>query len=183
MEFSVSRSSFITHSLNNIEEIYTIESKLGEGACGSVYLCKNKITSEMRAIKYIQKSKIRYPDRLKNEVSTLISCDHPNIIKIFEIFENKEYLYIVMELCNGGELFDYIVKNKKIQEAEAAMLFRQVILAINYLHNHHIVHRDIKPENLTFSDNKILKLIDFGIAKRVNPNETMTTRAGTVIDI
>ena len=110
-----------------------------------------------------------------------MSCDHPNIIKIFEVLEDRKSLYIVMETCNGGELFDYILNNKKIKEAEASMLFRQIMLAVNYLHNKNIVHRDLKPENLMFSDTKTLKLIDFGIAKSVETDQILTTRAGTVI--
>ena len=168
-------------STQKLDDKYTKQSKLGEGAFGSVYLSKHIITSELRAVKYIPKSSIKYPERLKTEVLTLMSCDHPNIIKIFEVLEDRKSLYIVMETCNGGELFDYILNNKKIKEAEASMLFRQIMLAVNYLHNKNIVHRDLKPENLMFSDTKTLKLIDFGIAKSVETDQILTTRAGTVI--
>lgn len=181
MEFSLTRGNFVTHSTQKIEERYTKQVKLGEGAYGSVYLSKHNVTSELRAIKYISKCNLKFPERLKNEVQTLMACDHPNIIKIFEVLEDRKQLYIVMEQCKGGELFDYILNNKKIPEAEAVMLFRQIMLSINYLHSNKIAHRDLKPENLMFSDSKTLKLIDFGIAKNVANQPNMTTRAGTVI--
>lgn len=181
MMLSITRGNFVTHSTKKLEDKYLKQTKLGEGAIGTVFLSKHKETNDTRAIKYIPKSSIKHPERLKNEVSTLVSCDHPHIIKIFEIIEDRKNLYLIMEQCKGGELFDYILNNKTIQEAEAAMLFRQIMLAINYLHSKNIVHRDLKPENLMFSDGKTLKLIDFGIAKALKPNETMTTRAGTVI--
>jgi serine/threonine protein kinase len=183
MEFNLSRSNFVIQSNSKLEDKYVKQSKLGEGAYGSVYLSQNKLTSEIRAIKHIYKPSLRYPDRLKKEVSTLMSCDHPHIIKIYEIIEDRKNLYIVMEQCKGGELFDYITKKNKINEKEASMLFRQVMLAVNYLHHNGICHRDLKPENLMFSDEKTLKLIDFGIAKQVELEDTMTTRAGTVVDI
>ncbi|OMJ77221.1 hypothetical protein SteCoe_23215 [Stentor coeruleus] len=179
MALSIARGNFVTYSAENLEDKYLKQAKLGEGAVGTVFLSKHKETNDIRAIKHIPKSSIKHPERLKNEVSTLISCDHPHIIKIFEIIEDHENLYLIMEHCKGGELFDYILNNKTIQEAEAAMFFRQIMLAINYLHNKNIVHRDLKPENLMFSDMKTLKLIDFGIAKALKTNETMSTRAGT----
>ena len=181
MVLALSRTNFITHSTHRLEEKYLKQSKLGEGAFGSVYLSMHKETSELRAIKYIPKSSIKHPDRLKNEVSTLMSCDHPHIIKLFEIIEDRKNLYIVMEQCKGGELFDYIISKKKIPESEAIVLFRQIMLSVAYLHSKNIAHRDLKPENLMFSDGSTLKLIDFGIAKSLKPDEMMSTRAGSVI--
>jgi serine/threonine protein kinase len=180
MVLSLSRANFIPQSTRRLEETYSKESKLGEGAFGSVFLSRHKETSELRAIKFIPKSSIKHPERLKNEVSTLMSCDHPHIIKLFEIIEDRKTLYLVMEQCKGGELFDYIISHKKIPEAESVALFRQIMLSVTYLHSKNIAHRDLKPENLMFSDRGTLKLIDFGIAKTLKPDEEMTTRAGSV---
>lgn len=177
---SLSRSNFILHSSGKLEDKYVSQSKIGEGAFGSVFSSVLRETSEPRAIKHIIKSSVKHPERLQAEISTLLSCDHPHIIKLYEIFEDRKNLFLVMEQCMGGELFDYILNNSKIAEAEASMLFRQIMLAVSYLHNKNIAHRDLKPENLMFSDIGTLKLIDFGIAKELKPEEEMKTRAGTV---
>jgi len=177
---SLSRSNFILHSSGKLEDKYTSQSKIGEGAFGSVFSSILNETSEPRAVKHILKSTIKYPERLQSEISTLLSCDHPHIIKLYEIFEDRKNLFLIMEQCTGGELFDYILNNSKIPEAESSVLFRQIMLAVNYLHSKNIAHRDLKPENLMFSDTTTLKLIDFGIAKQLNPEEEMKTRAGTV---
>jgi calcium-dependent protein kinase len=178
--FPLSRSNFILHTSEKPFQKYQNNSKLGEGSFGTVYSSHLKETFELRAIKHIDKSSMKHPERLQSEISTMLECDHPNIIKLFEIFEDKKNLYLVMEQCTGGELFDYIIKNTKIEEQEAAGLFRQVMLAVSYLHSKNIVHRDLKPENLMFSGPGNLKLIDFGIAKVLNDGEEMNTRAGTV---
>ena len=183
MEYSLSRSSFITNTIEKLEKNYLPESDLGEGQYGKVLLCKHKLTSELYAIKHIKKSAIKHPERLKNEVSILVSCDHPNIIKIFEIFDDRKNLYIVMEQCKGGDLLDYVLKSKKIPEAEAVGLFKQIMMALNYLHKNNIVHRDLKPENIMLTDTNQVKVIDFGISKIVKPDELMNSRAGTVMII
>lgn len=182
MENNFNRSSFIKRSKGRIEDKYVIEKKIGEGSYGNVFLCKKKLTSEKFAVKSILKKQMSLKT-LNSEINTLMLCDHPNIIKIFEIFEDKGTCHIVMENCKGGELFEYILEKKKIAESEAVLLFKQIMTAINYLHSNHIVHRDLKPENLMFSDDHFLKLIDFGIAKKVKNSETMTTRLGTVRNI
>ena len=178
----LSRCNFIIHTSGKLDQKYENHSKLGEGAFGSVFASVLKSTSELRAIKHIDKTSIKHPDRLQSEISTMLECDHPNIVKLFEIFEDKQNLYLVMEQCPGGELFDYIIQNSKVPENEASCLFKQIMMAVHYMHSKRIVHRDLKPENLMFSGPGVLKLIDFGIAKILQDDEEMTTRAGTVSD-
>lgn len=177
----LSRCNFIIHTSGKLDQKYENHSKLGEGAFGSVFASVLKSTSELRAIKHIDKSSIKHPERLESEISTMLECDHPNIVKLFEIFEDKQNLYLVMEQCPGGELFDYIIENSKVPEIEASRFFKQIMMAVHYLHSKKIVHRDLKPENLMFSGPGVLKLIDFGIAKILQEDQEMTTRAGTVI--
>ena len=98
--------------------------------------------------------------------------DHPHIIKIYEYFVDDEYVFIVTEVCSGGELFSRISESHGFPEKEAAILFQQILKALNYLHSKGIAHRDIKPENFLFTskDPSILeiKMIDFGLSKIVN---------------
>lgn len=94
--------------------------------------------------------------------------DHPNVIKLYEYFEDDNNVYLVTELCEGGELFDRIVKNEYFNEALAAKTFKMILMALNYCHSQNIVHRDLKPENFLYSTNEEssdLKIIDFGLSK------------------
>mmetsp|Transcript_16118 Transcript_16118/g.13654 ORF Transcript_16118/g.13654 Transcript_16118/m.13654 type:complete len:156 (-) Transcript_16118:463-930(-) len=109
--------------------------------------------------------------------------DHPNIIKLYEIYEDARYIYLVLELCSGGELFDRITNKGSFAEAEAIEAFQQIMHAINYCHSFNITHRDLKPENFLYlndDDESPIKVIDFGLSKRGNTTQdVMTTRAGT----
>ena len=108
-----------------------------------------------------------------------MSLDHPNIVRLFEVYDQKNYYVMVMELCEGGELFHRIV-NYKIAEEEAVSYAKQILSAIFYMHSKRIVHRDIKPENLLIEKKtKILKLIDFGISTKIREKEPLTQRLGT----
>jgi calcium-dependent protein kinase len=116
----------------------------------------------------------------------MIKLDHPNIIKLYEVYETEEYFYLIMELCSGGELFERIITNiengKPFTEEQAAMIFQQMMSAINYCHKNNIVHRDLKPENLLYLDqsqNSPIKVIDFGMSKICDPNDIMFERVGT----
>jgi calcium-dependent protein kinase len=121
-----------------------------------------------------------------SEIEILIKLDHPNIIKLYEIFENEKYIYLIMELCIGGELFNKIIEKTEngeiFNEREAANYFRQIILAISYCHNKKIAHRDLKPENillLSNEKNSPIKLIDFGMSKFYKEKNEMSEYVGT----
>jgi calcium-dependent protein kinase len=85
---------------------------------------------------------------LFNEINNLKDLDHPNILKMYEFFEDEKRYYIVTDICKGGELFDEIVARGKFSEQDASVLMKQVLSCINYCHDNHIVHRDLKPENV-----------------------------------
>lgn len=107
--------------------------------------------------------------------------DHPNVVKIYEIFDEDDCIYLVLELLAGGELFDRIVEKEHYSEKEAADTIRPVVDAIRYCHSLGIIHRDLKPENLlylTSEENSIIKVTDFGLARFVE-NELATTACGT----
>ena len=164
---------------------------MGKGTYGIVYKGIHINTGEVRAIKQISRSKITKIERFLNEVHALKTLDHPNIIKLFEIYEDKDNVYLVQELCTGGELFDRIVENQYLNEKQAAVLFQQIIQSILYCNKNRISHRDLKPENFMFKskdEDSNLKLIDFGLSmsyykldkeSQKSSMVRMKTRAGT----
>lgn len=110
--------------------------------------------------------------------------DHPNIIKLYETFQDHRNIYLVMELCDGGELFDRIVEVGNFTEVQAAILMEQIFMAIFYMHQQSMTHRDIKPENFIFGSKEpietaTLKLLDFGLSCTFQPGQSLTTKAGT----
>lgn len=121
--------------------------------------------------------------QIESECSILRSLNHPNIIRVFEAFDTAEAVYIILELVEGGELFDRIVSSGQLDEKTSKFLFRQMALAIKYLHDNSITHRDLKPENVLLSSpdttETILKITDFGLSKFINETSLMTTFCGT----
>ena len=118
---------------------------------------------------------------LQLEVEILSQMDHPNIVKLTEIFDQGEVLYLVMELMSGGEMFDRIVEKESYTEKEAALTIRPIVDAIRYCHDQDIIHRDLKPENLLYAssdETALIKISDFGLARFVQ-NEFATTACGT----
>jgi calcium-dependent protein kinase len=107
-------------------------------------------------------------DTFLMEIEILKKMDHPNVLRIYEYFIDKESVYLITEICRGGELFDKIVEVEFFTEPEAAKLMKQILRAVNYIHSKGIAHRDIKPENFLFDDKNSdsdLKIIDFGLSK------------------
>lgn len=103
------------------------------------------------------------------ELEIMKTLDHPNIIKFYEVYQDKDFFYICMEYCSGGELLDSITKKKYLKEREAASIMKKVISAVNHMHKKGIVHRDLKPENILFSTNdkeREIKIIDFGLSNK-----------------
>jgi calcium-dependent protein kinase len=119
-------------------------------------MCVHRDTAAQRAVKVLKKSNMDEDERrmLFNEINILKELDHPNIVKMFEFFEDEKRYYIVQEICKGGELFEEILARGKFTERDAAMLIKQVLSCINYCHANNIVHRDLKPENILLEANK-----------------------------
>lgn len=110
--------------------------------------------------------------------------DHPNIIRLFDTFEDAQNIYLVMELCTGGELFDRIIEVGSFTEKQAAVLMQQIVRAIYFVHQSGICHRDLKPENFLLSrkgrlEDSPLKIIDFGLSCKVEPGQMLTEQVGT----
>jgi 5'-AMP-activated protein kinase, catalytic alpha subunit len=89
---------------------------------------------------------------------------HPNVIQLYEIIETNRQLFLIMEYASGGELFDFIVKKKRLDEKQACKFFQQILSGIEYLHKNRICHRDLKPENLLLDENNNIKIVDFGLS-------------------
>ena len=147
---------------------------LGEGTTGKVKLAYHKDTNDNVAIKIIQKSSFeKRPDleqKVQREIALMRLIKHPNIMSLINVYESPRHLYIVLEYAEQGELFDYLVSNRSIPEEQAMEFFRQIILAIEYLHDHGICHRDLKPENILLDSNGRIKIADFGFARWVKSN-------------
>ncbi len=104
---------------------------------------------------------------------------HPYLVQLFEIFEDNKYIYLILEQVENGELFEMIVKNKKLTEAESARIYFQLVEALEYIHQIKIVHRDLKPENVLLDANYNIKLIDFGLSNIYVSNEKLQTACGS----
>jgi calcium-dependent protein kinase len=154
----------------DIKSVYSIGDFCGSGHYGTVnkaFLLADP--SQSFAVKRISKEFIRNTDHLRREVDILCTLHHPNIIKIYETYQDMHFFYIVMQYCSGGTLYSRI-SGKKVTEKKAAKLIKQVIEALFYLQAKGICHRDIKPENFLFSSEKKtakLVLIDFGLSHKL----------------
>ena len=161
---------------------FILKEDIGEGNFGKVKFCIYKKTGEEFAVKIINKKLIK--DKMKNsffkenEIAT--KFNHINVIYVFRIFEDKENFYLVMEYCQRGELFDYIVDHQRLSENEAAVFFYQLINGVEYIHSKGIAHRDLKPENLLLTNDKTLKIIDFGLSHEFDPSTSLLkTKCGS----
>jgi serine/threonine protein kinase len=114
----------------------------------------------------------------ENEIAT--KFNHINVIYVYRIFEDRENFYLVMEYCQKGELFDYIVEHQRLSENEASVFFYQLINGVEYIHSKGIAHRDLKPENLLLTTDKTLKIIDFGLSHEFDPSSCLLkTKCGS----
>ncbi|RHN39647.1 putative protein kinase CAMK-CAMKL-CHK1 family [Medicago truncatula] len=162
---------------------YELGKTIGEGSFAKVKLAKNVENGDYVAIKILDRNHVlkhKMMDQLKREISAMKIINHPNVIKIFEVMASKTKIYIVLELVNGGELFDKIATNGKLKEDEARSYFQQLINAVDYCHSRGVYHRDLKPENLLLDTNGVLKVSDFGLSTySQQEDELLRTACGT----
>ena len=166
----------------NIEiKDYILKEDIGEGNFGKVKLGISKITGEKYAVKIINKNqiKIKMKNKIFRENEVITRFNHINVIFVFEIIEDPENYYIIMEYCKKGELFDYIVEKERLSEDEASIFFYQLINGVEYIHSMGIAHRDLKPENLLLTKDKTLKIIDFGLSHEFDGINLLKTKCGS----
>ncbi|XP_073817518.1 nuak family kinase 1 isoform X7 [Musca autumnalis] len=165
-----------------LRQRFDIIKKLGQGTYGKVQLGINKETGQEVAIKTIKKCKIEAESdlvRIRREVQIMSSVQHPNIIHIYEVFENREKMVLVMEFAAGGELYDYLSERKVLSEEEARRIFRQVATAVYYCHKHKICHRDLKLENILLDEHGNAKIADFGLSNVFDDQRLLATFCGS----
>jgi len=171
----------------NLLDIYEVKEKLGNGKFGLVKLGINKQTKEKVAIKIMNKKKMDTSDieLMRTEIEILKICQHPNIIRLYDIFENIDYIYIIMEYCPGGDLFSYLEKRKfQLPEVRSAIIMNKMCEAVFYFQSYFgVIHRDLKPENILMTssdDDADIRILDFGLSKISTPNEKCTEPYGTL---
>ena len=169
-----------------IAGLYDFEETLGKGHFAVVKSAKHVFTGLRVAVKVIDKSKLDDVAKahLFQEVRCMKLVSHPNIIRLYEVIDTATKLYLILELGDGGDLYDFIMKHERgVDEDVARNIFRQIANGIHYCHRLHVVHRDLKPENLVFcnsSSRPIVKLTDFGLSRSFMPGEMLESSVGSL---
>ncbi|XP_039872664.1 serine/threonine-protein kinase BRSK2-like isoform X6 [Simochromis diagramma] len=160
---------------------YRLEKTLGKGQTGLVKLGVHCVTNQKVAIKIVNREKLSESVLMKveREIAILKLIEHPHVLKLHDVYENKKYLYLVLEHVSGGELFDYLVKKGRLTPKEARKFFRQIISALDFCHSHSICHRDLKPENLLLDEKNNIRIADFGMASLQVGDSLLETSCGS----
>ena len=184
------KSDFVFELETPLLDSYDINYEIGSGAYSKVYEVKEKVSQDIRACKYIAKKDFKEEDikKFEKEIAILKEFDHPNIIKLYDYFNTPNSFYLIMEKCNGGNLYFKILERinleKMFDEKILSEVFKQIISAINYCHDEGVCHRDLKPENICFlnlgnMENNTVKIIDFGFGRVISPKEKLKTKVGS----
>ncbi|TSK34847.1 SNF-related serine/threonine-protein kinase [Bagarius yarrelli] len=167
-----------------IAGLYDLDKTLGRGHFAVVKLARHVFTGEKVAVKVIDKTKLDNvaTGHLFQEVRCMKLVQHPNIVRLYEVIDTQTKLYLILELGDGGDMFDYIMKHEEgLNEELAKKYFAQIVHAISYCHRLHVVHRDLKPENVVFFEKQgLVKLTDFGFSNKFQPGKKLTTSCGSL---
>ncbi|NXX23008.1 DAPK3 kinase, partial [Podargus strigoides] len=172
-----------------VEDFYEMGEELGSGQFAIVRKCRERKTGLEYAAKFIKKRRLSSSRRgvsreeIEREVDILREIQHPNIITLHDIFENKTDVVLILELVSGGELFDFLAEKESLTEEEATQFLKQILDGVHYLHSKRIAHFDLKPENIMLLDKNVpnprIKLIDFGIAHKIEAGNEFKNIFGT----
>ncbi|KAF2311846.1 hypothetical protein GH714_026992 [Hevea brasiliensis] len=176
---SLTHTILDTNQTSNLKDRYVLGEQLGWGQFGVIRMCTDRSTGEKLACKSIAKDRLVTSDdarsvRLEIEIMTRLS-GHPNVVDLKAVYEDEDYVHLVMELCAGGELFHQLEKQGRFSEVEARVIFRHLMQVVFYCHEIGVVHRDLKPENIllaTKASSSPIKLADFGLATYINPDHS-----------
>ncbi|XP_058084737.1 calcium-dependent protein kinase 13 [Magnolia sinica] len=169
-----------------LEDRYVLGEQLGWGQFGVIRVCSDQLTGEILACKSIAKDRLVTPDdicsvKLEIEIMTRLS-GHPNVVDLKAVFEEEDYVHLLMELCAGGELFHRLEKHGRFPESQARILFKHLMEVVMYCHDKGIVHRDLKPENILLATKSLsspIKLADFGLATYIKPGQSLHGTVGS----
>ncbi|XP_075259066.1 uncharacterized protein LOC142350926 isoform X3 [Convolutriloba macropyga] len=180
-ERSSTRTSGASRSHENIIGKYKLGKTIGKGNFAKVKLAKHLPSDKDVAVKIVDKHKLNASSltKLHREVKIMKMVEHPNIVKLYEVIEEKNFMYLIMEYASGGEVFDYLVAHGRMKEKEARVKFRQIVSAIQYCHAKKIIHRDLKAENLLLDCEMNIKIADFGFSNEFSLGTKLDTFCGS----
>jgi len=162
---------------------FVLGKTLGEGTTGKVKVGFHKGSGFKVAVKIIRKdmllSKPSVKAKVQREIVVMKLLNHPNVMKLYDVYETSKNLFLISELVEGGELFDYIVKRRTISHEESRRIFREIIAGVDYLHSHGVCHRDLKPENIMLDQDKHVKIVDLGMSAIMRKGELLATSCGS----
>ena len=179
--FTTDTRQIVDKGVNALSD-YTVKIMLGEGAFGVVKLAIHNRTKVKVAIKILEKCKIQTEldrERVSRELQILKILRHPNIVQLYEILEDPDNLYLIMEYLQNGELFDHITSNMRLDEREACRIFQQIIDGIEYIHKINVCQRDLKPQNMLMDQHRNIKIIDFGLSNIYKDGGLLRTSCGS----
>ncbi|KAM4614968.1 NUAK family SNF1-like kinase 1 [Polymixia lowei] len=170
------------HHKHNLKHRYELLETLGRGTYGKVKKATERHTGRVVAIKSIRKEKIKNEQdmvHIRREIEIMSALRHPHIISIYEVFENKDKIVIVMEYASKGELYDYINERRRLTDRETRHFFRQIVSAVHHCHKNGVVHRDLKLENVLLDENCNIKIADFGLSNLYHKDKLLQTFCGS----
>ncbi|KAK0595892.1 hypothetical protein LWI29_010904 [Acer saccharum] len=183
---SLTETILDANQISDLKDRFALGEQLGWGQFGVIRVCSDKFSGEVFACKSIAKDRLVTSDdahsvKLEIEIMTRLS-GHPNVVDLKAVYEDEDYVHLVMELCAGGELFHWLEKYGRFSEAEARVLFRHLMQVVLYCHEIGVVHRDLKPENIllaTKASSSPIKLADFGLATYIQPGQKLHGTVGS----
>ena len=177
----IKTSQFVNEKQGKFMDDYKIIKEIGSGSFGKVYKVQHlKFIERVFAMKMIRKRSSDDVALIEREINSLKRLDHPNIMKVLEFYQDDNSYYLILEYCEGQELFDYLINKGTFNEKNACFILKQLLSSVSHAHKNKIVHRDLKPENIMIQGSDLnIKIIDWGFATIFNSQETLKENFGT----